>query len=263
MSAFTPAAPWASPTSRIRSGPRSSAIPCARRASWAASRRATIGSFGAAVLGLEADASLADMVGTNTCFAYSGFYVSSYCRARVDGLGTLAGRLGWALPGDGRTLLYGKGGLAWEHERVTALPNDIPLTSSTRTSGLIWGWVLGGGVERALNRALVVQGRVRLPRLRRQGFATPASVFQSTASPRETLDRVPQTATSISQDVQQVKVGLNYRFGRRCRRSIPPGNGERSPTAPPAAGRHAHRGRRALRVRLGALSKGPTAKRQA
>ena len=169
--------------------------------------------LGATVLGLEADASLADMIGTDTCFAYSGFYVSSYCKARVDGLGTLAGRLGWALPGDGRTLVYGKGGLAWERERVTALPNDIPLTSSTRASGLLWGWVLGGGVERALNRHWSFKTEYDFLSFG-QGFSTPASVFQPTPSPsRDDVIGVPSTATRIAQDVQQVEIGLNYRFG--------------------------------------------------
>lgn len=169
--------------------------------------------FGAAILGLEADASVADMPGTNTCFAYSGFYVSSYCKARIDALGTVTGRLGWALPGDGRTLLYGKGGLAWAHDSVTAHPNDIPLTSSTRSSGLIWGWVLGGGVERALNRRWSLKTEYDFLQFG-QGFAAPASVFQPTPSPKTTnLISVPATATRISQDVQQVKIGLNYRFG--------------------------------------------------
>ena len=38
--------------------------------------------FGQALLGLEADVSWADLYGTNTCFAFSGFYVSANCRAR-------------------------------------------------------------------------------------------------------------------------------------------------------------------------------------
>ena len=40
--------------------------------------------FGRALIGLEADVSWADLFGTETCFAYSGFYVSANCRAEVD-----------------------------------------------------------------------------------------------------------------------------------------------------------------------------------
>jgi opacity protein-like surface antigen len=168
--------------------------------------------LGAAVLGLEADASLADMVGTNTCFAYSGFYVSSYCKARIDALGTVTGRLGWALPGDGRTLLYGKGGLAWAHDSITAHPNRNSLTSSASAGGLLWGWVLGGGIERALNRHWSLKTEYDYLHFD-QGFAAPESRFQTAVGPPETLVQVPETATEISHDVQQVKIGLNYRFG--------------------------------------------------
>ena len=63
------------------------------------------------------------MEGTNTCFAYSGRFVSANCRARIDALGTLAARFGWILPFDPRTLVYGKAGLAWAHGDLQAKPN--------------------------------------------------------------------------------------------------------------------------------------------
>jgi hypothetical protein len=59
--------------------------------------------LGSGLFGVEADASLAEMGGTNTCFAYSGRFVSANCRARIDALGTFAARLGWTLPFDSRT----------------------------------------------------------------------------------------------------------------------------------------------------------------
>jgi opacity protein-like surface antigen len=63
---------------------------------------------GALVYGLEADLSSADLDGTNTCFAYSGLFISSNCAAHINAMGTVAGRLGWTLPWDDRTLVYGK-----------------------------------------------------------------------------------------------------------------------------------------------------------
>ena len=65
------------------------------------------------VLGVEGDISGLDSDGTNTCLAYSGFYVSSNCHSSPSGLGTIAGRLGYAAGASGHSLLYVKGGAAW------------------------------------------------------------------------------------------------------------------------------------------------------
>jgi hypothetical protein len=54
------------------------------------------------VFGFKADVSWTDLDGTNTCFAYSGYYVSANCRVKIDTLGALTGRAAWALPFDGR-----------------------------------------------------------------------------------------------------------------------------------------------------------------
>src|SRR5215467_9782267 len=66
--------------------------------------------LGSLVFGLEADVSGDVSDGTNTCFAVSGFAVSSNCRFRPDLYATLTGRLGYAAD---RALLYAKGGAAW------------------------------------------------------------------------------------------------------------------------------------------------------
>ena len=107
---------------------------------------------GVTVYGLEADASWADMDGTNTCFAFSGLYVSFNCQTHIDALGTLTGRLGWLVPSDERTMLYAKGGLAWEYATIDATPNGGFGLPGTGSSGVQWGWTLGAGAERALAR---------------------------------------------------------------------------------------------------------------
>ena len=71
--------------------------------------------FGSVLAGIEVDLSAADLDGTNTCFAVTGFYVSANCRSHTSALGTLTGRLGVAVGAEGRTLLYGKG--AYLHRR--------------------------------------------------------------------------------------------------------------------------------------------------
>lgn len=121
---------------------------------------------GAGLFGLEADASFADMDGTNTCFAYSGDFVSSNCRARIDVLGTLAARIGWILPFDSRTLVYGKGGLAWAHGDLNAKPNGGLGLAGTGHGFTEWGWTVGAGVERVIAPRWNVEGRIRLPQLR-------------------------------------------------------------------------------------------------
>src|SRR6266851_2336183 len=59
------------------------------------------------VFGVETDASLANLDGTNTCFAFSGTFTSLNCRAHTDAFGTLTGRVGWAFGPFGRALAYG------------------------------------------------------------------------------------------------------------------------------------------------------------
>lgn len=168
---------------------------------------------GSTVLGLEAEASWADMDGTNTCFAYSGFYLSSNCRAHIDAIGTLTGRLGWALPADSRTLIYGKAGLAWEHSKVDATANDEFGSPMSRSEGFHWGWTLGAGAERAISSRWSLRAEYDFVSFSGQDFATPASGFQTVPGPTPTLTNVPSTATGVSQDLHLFKLGVNYRFG--------------------------------------------------
>ena len=90
---------------------------------------------GRGLFGLEADANWADLFGTETCFAYSGFYVSANCRADIDAVGTFAARLGWLVGPDASTLLYGKAGGAWSYSSVDATTNGdagFPTTDTSR-----------------------------------------------------------------------------------------------------------------------------------
>ena len=65
--------------------------------------------------------------------------VAANCHARVDALGTFAGRLGFALD---RVLLYGKGGAAVANDKY-----ELNSIAAYRASETRWGWMLGGGVE--------------------------------------------------------------------------------------------------------------------
>ena len=165
--------------------------------------------FGATVLGLETDASWADMDGTNTCFAFSGFYVSSNCRTAIDALGTVTGRLGRRLPFDDRTLLYGKAGLAWEHSKTQATVNGGFGLPSTSTSGFDVGWTLGAGAERAIAPHWSLRAEYDFLSFGGEGFTAPASIVQSGGI----LVNAAGAATEIAQDIHRFKIGMNYRLG--------------------------------------------------
>lgn len=170
--------------------------------------------LGRTVLGLEAEAAWADLDATNTCFAYSGFFVSANCRARIDAQGTLAARLGWLVGPDAATLLYGKAGAAWMHESIDATANGGAGTPTTGADGFRWGWMLGAGAERALSSRWSLKGEYDFLSFGNDGLATPQSFFQPVASPDpNAVTPVGSVATDTSVDTHLFKIGLNYRLG--------------------------------------------------
>ena len=93
------------------------------------------------VFGVEADLSGLASTGTNTCLAYSGSFLSANCRSRPDASTTFTGRVGIAVGGDERTLLYVKGGLAGLHESVDIATNAlIDFGPTFATSASFWNW---------------------------------------------------------------------------------------------------------------------------
>jgi opacity protein-like surface antigen len=169
--------------------------------------------FGRGLFGLEADANWADLFGTDTCFAYSGFYVSANCRADIDALGTFAARFGWLVGPDASTLLYGKAGGAWSYSSVDATTNADPGYPATRTSRVHWGWMLGAGIERAISQRWSLNAEYDFLSFGNQGLSTPISDFQSVPSSDPNLmTPVASTATDFSQDTHLFKIGLNYRL---------------------------------------------------
>jgi opacity protein-like surface antigen/outer membrane protease len=163
------------------------------------------------VYGLEADASVADLVGTNTCFAYSGAFVSANCRSYIDALGTVTGRVGWVLPSDPATLLYAKGGLAWAHSKVDATTNAEFGSPTTRSEGMLWGWTLGAGAEHAISPRWSLKAEYDFLSLG-DDIITPISGFAPVPSPTPTLVTAGGRNADVSEDIHQFKVGLNYRF---------------------------------------------------
>ena len=129
------------PSRRSRSAARSSAPPGTNVDISGGLAGGQIGAnyqAGSWVFGVEADASWADLTGNTAC-ATGIVAVAANCRAKVDALGTFAGRLGFALD---RVLLYGKGGAAFANDKYEL--NSIAAYQSNETR---WGWMVGAGIE--------------------------------------------------------------------------------------------------------------------
>ena len=172
-----------------------------------------------AVVGLEADTSFLDARGTNTCLQISPLVVNqvgSNCNSSPRWTGTLTGRSGLITGVQGRTLVYGKGGLAWMHGDVTMDPNNQFYNSAaealavpTSLSTTRWGWTIGAGVEHAMTPAWSLKAEYDYSRFGNSNMTTPASSFIAGS-----LFPVPPATSSVAQDVHVLKLGVNYHMGQ-------------------------------------------------
>lgn len=156
--------------------------------------------MGAFVLGAEASGGWAHVAGTDTCFstAPAGRNTGFNCGSRVNALGTVTGRLGYAFD---RALVYARGGFAWDRQTDTfntfSYNARVLNHDSTNT-----GWTLGGGVEYALLPNLSVG-------LEYKHFDFGASSAFATGTPAP-LAGVNLAPGSLRLDT--VAMTVNYRF---------------------------------------------------
>src|SRR5262249_33906807 len=143
---------------------------------------------GAWVLGVEAAFGAADINAVTVC-AGSEFL----CTVNVDGLGTATGRLGFAFD---QFLVYGKAGAAAEHSRDAMVQRPTPF--SRTGSPTRWGWTTGAGVEFAFNPMLSAFAEYDFLDFGTRGIAM---IDSNGVGAR----------IAVSEHVQLVKVGLNYR----------------------------------------------------
>jgi len=172
------------------------------------------------VLGVEGDASWADIKGGRTCGTdtgldangnpggFSPFFLT--CNSRLNWLASATARLGYAWD---RSLLYVKGGAAFTNETVSANcivgPFNVPgnirtcnnqagvLINSISTSGNRVGWTIGFGGEFALTA----------------NWSAKAEYSYMDFGSRTALASDGTTFLTSGTDLQVTKVGLNYRFG--------------------------------------------------
>ena len=111
--------------------------------------------------------------------------------AMIDWYGTLRGRVGYAM---GPWLFYGTGGWAFAQGRGTTTSTSPFAVSSTSISQDLQGYVVGGGVEYAVNPALSLKAEYLYIDFDKKRVVTPLST------------------TTINQDTHLLKVGVNYRF---------------------------------------------------
>jgi outer membrane immunogenic protein len=141
------------------------------------------------VLGLEGDFSWTGLKGSGT--DSGGDSIST----NTEWTSTATGRIGAAFD---RLLVYGKGGLAIAHD-VSSLTDPAANTSTdtlTRT-----GWTVGAGLEYALDKNW--SARIEYDYL---DFGSQPLNF--------TTPVIGSVTSNASTNVQEIKAGLNFRFGQ-------------------------------------------------
>jgi outer membrane immunogenic protein len=142
------------------------------------------------VLGLEGQYSWADINGDHI----SRLDLADRLGTQVSWLATVTGRVGYAFD---RTLIYGKGGVAWIRDKYTKVDLGIleGLAHETRT-----GWVAGVGVE----YAFLNNWSVKLEYNYMDFGTNRLSLINPTGGAPDIFD--------IKQNLQTVTLGANYRF---------------------------------------------------
>lgn len=169
------------------------------------------------VFGIEADATWANLDGTNTCYAFSGTFTSFNCRAHTNSFGTLTGRVGWAFGPSGRSLAYVKGGAAWANSNVDMIiNNDVfgDVGGNTANTGITsWGWTLGAGAEYAMTAHWTVRAEYDYmdPGSKNVLAPNPSVITAPTVPLMGAFFPVP--GTTVSEQIHVFKLGLNYKFG--------------------------------------------------
>ena len=158
------------------------------------------------VLGVEANASWLTADGTNTCLAFSGFFVSANCRAQPNMMGDVTARVGWAYGQFNHSLVYVKGGAAFVHDQIDITMNGAPILGlappATSSNFTEVGWTVGAGVEHAITPAWSVKIEYDYVGFGGESVATPPGYFV-----------IPASTTRVTQNFQEVNLGLNYKFG--------------------------------------------------
>lgn len=144
------------------------------------------------VLGLRGALSSSTLAGTNM----DQFNSTWTLRDKTDWFASLTGRLGWSVD---RALLYGRGGVAWAHNRFE-IENTGILDGTPHATPV--GWVIGAGIEWAFAPNWSVFGEADY-----YSFGATTVTF-----PGDAVN--PQAAFGVktSRTMEILEFGANYRF---------------------------------------------------
>jgi Outer membrane protein beta-barrel domain len=109
-------------------------------------------------------------------------------------------------------LIYAKAGAAWLQEQIDITTNFSGFNAvppATSFDGVRWGWTVGGGVEKALTPAWSVKLEYDYANFGDLSASTPGGFVLQFPFAVPT----PGGTTSVSQSLQTLKVGLNYKIG--------------------------------------------------
>jgi outer membrane immunogenic protein len=153
------------------------------------------------VFGVEGSASWSDLRGSSIDTLSAGTLRD---HSQVDFIGTLTARAGVAFD---RSLLYVKGGAAVADDRYRAniVPSGVLFYSASESR---WGWVIGAGLEHALDRHWSVKVEYNYMDFGSDRLNFRGGTFAGVAP------------FDIDQQAQVVKLGINYRFGGDDRRPL-------------------------------------------
>lgn len=179
------------------------------------------------VLGVEGEFSVLGAQGSNTCQQWSMTIIGNTCQATPRELATLAGRAGFLLEPGGKTMVYGKAGIAWLRSDVSIAQNGLPSpgewaslvplsatpngAAATTASVSSFGPMLGAGFEYAFAPRWSLKGEYSYLRFGGMSLAVPGPVDINNDGTVTNLDAAG--ASYLRQDLHLAKIGLNYRFG--------------------------------------------------
>jgi outer membrane immunogenic protein len=161
--------------------------------------------FGQWVLGVEADLAASGIEGHEVEESPVTAGVLSHTNGRYPWIGTVTGRLGFAM---NNILFYGKGGGVWAGHESSSFTTNASGTVTTRASGseTISGWTAGGGIEIGLHPNISIKAEYD-----HYDFGTSTvqrTVFFSTGTtPVGTVN-----LRKVQDTMDLFKIGLNYHF---------------------------------------------------
>jgi outer membrane immunogenic protein len=168
------------------------------------------------VYGLEADFQGSDADGLITGCSQLNCATISY---GLDWFATLRGRLGYLL--EPRVLLYGTGGLAWGHVSTDFRSVSVPSAASFNDIGQVAGnsttkagWVVGGGLEVALDQNWMLRAEYFYADLGTIASKSSTSVPSACVTGPQCLDTLAESKRTLQADFaeQVFRVGLSCRF---------------------------------------------------